>query len=57
MPIQRSLFGVTEQALLNFPVLNLGEKKKGKNNFFGAKVLAVIGKSFVYFKIKLFLAE
>lgn len=43
---------VREQALPNFPVLNLGEKKKGKNNFFGAKVLAALGKSFVYLKIK-----
>lgn len=44
--LEEVYLGVREQALPNFPVLNLGEKKKGKNNFFGAKVLVVIGKIF-----------
>lgn len=50
--LEEVYLGVREQALPNFPVFNLGEKKKGKNNLFGAKVLAVTGKSFVYLKIK-----
>lgn len=55
--LEEVYLGVREQALSNFPVLSLGEKKKGKNNFLDAKVLAVIRKSFVYLKIKQFLAE